>query len=57
MPRSGRQVVVADRYDGGEVSAITGQSRDMVADYSRQVYQRKLVASAILVGGGGRCPP
>ena len=31
-----------------EVSAITGQSREMVAHYSRQVNQRKLAAAAIL---------
>lgn len=31
-----------------EVSAITGQSRQMVEHYSRQVNQRKLAASAIL---------
>ena len=31
-----------------EVAAITGQSREMVAHYSRQVNQRKLAASAIL---------
>ena len=31
-----------------EVSAVTGQSRDMVEHYSRQVNQRKLAASAIL---------
>ncbi len=32
----------------GEVSAITGQSREMVAHYSRQVNQTKLAAAAIL---------
>jgi integrase len=32
----------------GEVSAITGQSREMVAHYSRQVNQRKMAAAAIL---------
>ena len=31
-----------------EVSAITGQSREMVEHYSRQVNQRKLAAAAIL---------
>jgi integrase len=31
-----------------EVAAITGQSREMVAHYSRQVSQRKLAAAAIL---------
>ena len=31
-----------------EVSAITGQSREMVAHYSRQVNQNKLAAAAIL---------
>lgn len=31
-----------------EVSAITGQSREMVAHYSRQVNQNKLAATAIL---------
>lgn len=31
-----------------EVSAITGQSREMVAHYSRQVNQSKLAAAAIL---------
>ena len=31
-----------------EVSAITGQSRDMVEHYSRQVNQRRLAAAAIL---------
>jgi integrase len=31
-----------------EVSAITGQSREMVTHYSRQVNQRKLAAAAIL---------
>jgi integrase len=31
-----------------EVCAITGQSREMVAHYSRQVNQRKLAAAAIL---------
>ena len=31
-----------------EVAAITGQSRQMVEHYSRQVNQRKLAASAIL---------
>jgi integrase len=31
-----------------EVAAITGQSREMVEHYSRQVNQRKLAASAIL---------
>lgn len=31
-----------------EVSAITGQSRNMVAHYARQVNQKKLAASAVL---------
>lgn len=31
-----------------EVAAVTGQSREMVAHYSRQVNQRKLAAAAIL---------
>jgi len=31
-----------------EVAAITGQSREMVAHYSRQVNQRRLAAKAIL---------
>ena len=31
-----------------EVSAITGQTREMVAHYSRQVNQRRLAAAAIL---------
>jgi hypothetical protein len=31
-----------------EVAAITGQSREMVAHYARQVSQRKLAAAAIL---------
>jgi hypothetical protein len=31
-----------------EAAAITGQSREMVAHYSRQVCQRKLAAAAIL---------
>ena len=31
-----------------EVAAITGQSRQMVEHYGRQVSQRKLAASAIL---------
>src|SRR5262245_25550124 len=31
-----------------EVSAITGQSREMVAHYARQVNQRRLAASAVL---------
>lgn len=31
-----------------EVSAITGQSRDMVEHYARAVNQRKLAAAAIL---------
>ena len=31
-----------------EVAAITGQLREMVAHYSRQVNQRKLAAAAIL---------
>ena len=31
-----------------EVAAITGQSREMVAHYSRQLSQRKLAAAAIL---------
>ena len=40
-----------------EVSAITGQSRQMVEHYARQVNQRKLAASAILkweAAGSGR---
>lgn len=39
-----------------EVSAITGQSRDMVEHYARAVNQRKLAAAAILKweGSGGR---
>ena len=31
-----------------EVAAVTGQSRQMVEHYSRQVNQRKLAARAIL---------
>ncbi|MGP0042767.1 MAG: hypothetical protein ACLPJW_19035, partial [Rhodomicrobium sp.] len=31
-----------------EVSAITGQSRQMVEHYARQVNQKKLAASAVL---------
>jgi len=31
-----------------EVSAITGQSREMVAHYAKQVNQKKLAAAAIL---------
>ena len=31
-----------------EVSAVTGQSREMVEHYSKQVNQRKLAAAAIL---------
>jgi hypothetical protein len=31
-----------------EVAAVTGQSREMVAHYSRQVNQRKLAATSIL---------
>jgi integrase len=41
-----------------EVSAITGQSRGMVAHYARQVNQKKLAAAAVLkwqaAGDGGR---
>jgi len=40
-----------------EVSAITGQSRQMIEHYARQVNQRKLAASAILkweAAGSGR---
>src|SRR5436190_22643315 len=43
-----------------EVAAITGQSREMVAHYSRQVNQRQLAAAAILKWEGaerrGRTP-
>ena len=31
-----------------EVAAITGQSRDMVEHYAREVNQRRLAASAVL---------
>ena len=31
-----------------EVSAVTGQSREMVEHYAREVNQRKLAASAVL---------
>jgi transposase len=31
-----------------EVAAITGQSRDMVEHYARQVNQKRLAAAAIL---------
>ncbi len=43
-----------------EVSAITGQSRQMVEHYARQVNQRKLAAAAVLkweAAGGGRTEP
>lgn len=35
-------------FPDAEVAAATGQSREMVAHYSRQVNQRKLAAAAIL---------
>jgi hypothetical protein len=47
-----RKSAVVTLLDAGatdaEVSAITGQTREMVAHYSRQVNQRRLAAAAIL---------
>jgi hypothetical protein len=37
-----------------EVAAITGQSRDMVEHYAKQVNQQRLAAAAILKWETGR---
>ena len=48
VPQYGCSTLLEAGATDAEVSAITGQSREMVTHYSRQVNQRKLAAAAIL---------